>query len=252
MIPESDFSLIVWVWIAISVPVFILLQFIVAPFGRHTRSNFGPMLNNRIAWLIMELVSLIMVAGFFYFGNNPKTSVEWFIVSLWIIHYANRSLIYPFRQKDPNKRMPVAIFLSAIFFNLINGGLNGYYMGWFATYDDTLFSTWHFWIGLFLFMGGMSINIKSDNILLRLRKPGESGYKIPQGFLFKYISCPNHFGEIIEWIGFAIITLNLASISFAIWTFANLAPRAFAHHKWYKEKFDKYPIKRKALIPFVV
>jgi 3-oxo-5-alpha-steroid 4-dehydrogenase 1 len=34
-----------------------------------------------------------------------------------------------------------------------------------------------------------------------------------------------------------------------VWTFANLAPRAWSHHKWYHEKFSDYPLDRKALIP---
>jgi steroid 5-alpha reductase family enzyme len=95
----------------------------------------------------------------------------------------------------------------------------------------------------------MVINDKSDAMLLSLRKPEEKGYKIPHGFLFKYISCPNHFGEILEWLGFAILSWNIASLSFAIWTFANLAPRAIAHHRWYKEHFPNYPRKRKAVLP---
>ncbi|MFN2151697.1 MAG: hypothetical protein ACK2T5_08880 [Anaerolineales bacterium] len=34
-----------------------------------------------------------------------------------------------------------------------------------------------------------------------------------------------------------------------MWTFANLAPRARAHHAWYQEHFRDYPSRRKALIP---
>ena len=43
------------------------------------------------------------------------------------------------------------------------------------------------------------------------------------------ISCPNFFGEIIEWLGFAVMTLNPGSISFLIWTVCNLVPRSKAH-----------------------
>ncbi|NAW45030.1 DUF1295 domain-containing protein, partial [Salmonella sp. gx-f4] len=69
------------------------------------------------------------------------------------------------------------------------------------------------------------------NILMTLRKPGETGYKIPTGFLYEYISCPNYFGEIMEWIGYAILGWNLPALAFAIFTFANIGPRAIAHHK---------------------
>jgi 3-oxo-5-alpha-steroid 4-dehydrogenase 1 len=32
---------------------------------------------------------------------------------------------------------------------------------------------------------------------------------------------------------------------------ANLAPRAWSHHRWYHEQFSEYPLERKALIPGV-
>jgi len=103
-----------------------------------------------------------------------------------------------------------------------------------------------------IFVAGAFINQRADHLLIHLRKPGETGYKVPRGFLFDYISCPNHFGEIVEWIGFAIMTWSLPGLSFAIWTAANLIPRALNHHEWYQETFDDYPKGRKAVIPSLV
>ena len=59
------------------------------------------------------------------------------------------------------------------------------------------------WLGLFLFLLGMTINIHSDSILRGLRSPGETGYRIPHGGFFSLISAPNYFGETLEWAGFA-------------------------------------------------
>ena len=77
----------------------------------------------------------------------------------------------------------------------------------------------------------------------------------------RYISGANFFGEIIEWFGFAMASnFSLSSITFLIFTIANLAPRAAQHHDWYLNKFQKnnkntkfqqYPKDRTALIPFV-
>jgi steroid 5-alpha reductase family enzyme len=103
-----------------------------------------------------------------------------------------------------------------------------------------------------LFALGVYINIQSDNILLNLRKPGESGYKIPYGGMFRYVSSPNYLGEIIEWTGYALACWSLPALSFAVWTIANLVPRAIAHHRWYQRQFSDYPAERKALIPFVI
>jgi len=65
-----------------------------------------------------------------------------------------------------------------------------------------------------------------------LRENGNSVYKIPEGGMFNLVSSPNYLGEILEWTGWAIATWSLAGLSFALWTFANLAPRALANHRW--------------------
>jgi hypothetical protein len=45
---------------------------------------------------------------------------------------------------------------------------------------------------------------------------------------------------------------SLPALSFAIWTAANLAPRALSHHAWYRARFADYPKQRRALIPFML
>ena len=131
--------------------------------------------------------------------------------------------------------------------------LNGRYIFKFApTYSIDWFCDPRFILGVLIFFIGFYINLHSDRILRNLRAPGESGYKIPYGGFFKFVSCPNYMGEIIEWAGFAIATWSLPGLSFALWTIANLAPRAISHHKWYKKTFSDYPTDRKAILPFIL
>jgi len=104
-----------------------------------------------------------------------------------------------------------------------------------------------------------------------LRKEHTTGYFIPKGGLFEYVSAANYLAETIEWLGFmiaadfaypAVPTLLLRKIlltfflwqqvSFFIFVVANLAPRAVSNHRWYQEKFKgEYPANRKAFIPFI-
>jgi len=150
--------------------------------------------------------------------------------------------------------MPLFIVINAILFNSVNAGLNGYYLAEIASpqsYDLNWITSPLFIVGASVFAIGMSINLRADHILINIRKPGETGYKIPRGFLFEYISSPNLFGEIMEWTGFAIMAWNLPALTFMVWTFANLVPRAKNHHDWYQEKFPDYPKKRKAIFPYL-
>ena len=74
---------------------------------------------------------------------------------------------------------------------------------------------------------------------------------MPHGELYRWISCPNYLGELIEWAGWAVATWSLPGLGFAVWTAANLVPRARANHRWYRSHFADYPNERKALIPGV-
>lgn len=52
------------------------------------------------------------------------------------------------------------------------------------------------------------------------------------GGMFTYVSGANFFGEIVEWIGFALACWSLPSLSFALFTAFNIGPRAIQHHKY--------------------
>ncbi|MCB0571705.1 MAG: DUF1295 domain-containing protein [Phaeodactylibacter sp.] len=252
MEPDT-FQTLVLAWIAVAVLLVPVQLRATAPYGRHTNTHWGPLMDNRLGWVVMEIVSPMMLLYFFLNGPNEKTAPLWFMAGLWALHYINRSLIFPMRTRTDGKQIPVVIVLSAVFFNTVNGWSNGYFLGFIAPpLKEAWFSQPHVLIGLALFLGGAALNLWADELLLRLRKPGETGYKIPSGGLFRYVSCPNHLGEIIEWAGFALIAWNVAAMGFAVWTAANLVPRALSHHRWYREHFQDYPPERRALIPYLL
>jgi protein-S-isoprenylcysteine O-methyltransferase Ste14 len=148
--------------------------------------------------------------------------------------------------------MTLAVIGFGFIFNGINGYLNGRYLAEFSSgYASDWVTDPRFIIGVLLFCAGYAINYHSDGILRSLRKPGETGHKIPRAGLFKYITSANYFGEIVEWCGWAIATWSLPGLAFAVWTTANLVPRARVHHRWYKRKFEDYPRSRRIIIPFV-
>lgn len=250
----DTFQLICYGWLAVALIVHVTMFFVTAPFGRHTTNTWGPTINNKLGWVIMEFPSLAIMAYFLFTGTQSFTTYAWVLFALWIFHYVNRTFVYPVRMRATPKQMPVAIVASAVFFNLVNAGLNGYYLGELADpakYDSSWLTRWHVIVGGILFLAGMYINWRSDNILIHLRKPGETGYKIPRGFLFDRITAPNHFGEIVEWGGFALMAWNLPALTFFAWTCANLIPRAKNHHDWYKARFPEYPEERKVVLPYI-
>ena len=142
--------------------------------------------------------------------------------------------------------MPIAIVVTATVFNAVNGTLNGFALSWIEPAPATLA------VGLVVWTMGLGVNLHSDAILRRLRTAESDEYSVPEGGLFRWVSSPNYLGEIVEWAGFALAAWNVAALSFAVWTAANLVPRALANHRWYLERFGDYPADRKALLPVVL
>lgn len=251
---EQVLNIICAVWMLIAMAACVAMFRITAPFGRHTSERWGPSINNKLGWFLMELPSLAIMIWFLFTGTGSFQSFGWILFVLWILHYFNRTILYPIRIRPTHKKMPVVIVLSAVFFNVVNAGLNGFYLAELAPpekYDSSWLFSAPFIAGMLLFISGMYINIRSDSKLINLRKPGETGYKIPRGFLFDYVSSPNLFGEIIQWSGFALLAWNLPAFTFMFWTIANLVPRAKNHHDWYVKHFPEYPSRRKIVFPFV-
>jgi steroid 5-alpha reductase family enzyme len=209
-------------------------------------------INKKAGWIIMEIPVLIVVVAFFLMGANPL-NVSAVMVAAFCLHYANRALIYPYRIKVDGKTMPVMMMLFSMIFYTVNGYIIGHYFGSLRTYSVEWLSDPRFIIGALMFLGGFVLNITSDNILLNLRKPGETGYKIPQGGMFKYVSCPHYLGEMIEWTGFAIMTWSLPGFAYALCVIVPLFGQARNSHQWYLDKFkDEYPKNRKAIFPGLI
>lgn len=171
---------------------------------------------------------------------------------MWEAHYVHRSFIYPFTLSTTAKQMPVVVICLGLFFNAVNAYLNGRYIFTFSGgYSNEWLVDSRFICGLVLFIIGFVMNRRADYVLRNLRSADNVDYKVAYRGMYRFISCPNYLGEILIWIGWAVATWSLAGLSFALWTIANLVPRARAHHIWYREHFLNYPPERKALVPLL-
>ena len=244
-----SYSTVLLLWALLGLAAAVGLFFTPAPYGRHERRGWGPRVDSTVGWVLMEATAVLVLPAVF-FAAGRRDAVSWVFLALWELHYLHRAFVFPFRRASP-RRTPWAIVGMALAFNVVNGVLNGAYLFALAPpYGADWLWRPRFLAGLAVFLGGMALNVDSDNRLLRLRRRSE-GYAVPHGGGFRWVSCPNYLGEIVEWTGFAIATASPAAWVFAWWTLANLAPRARSHHRWYRERFADYPATRRALVPFV-
>jgi protein-S-isoprenylcysteine O-methyltransferase Ste14 len=240
-------------WLAVAAVVAVVLTVIPAPYGRHRRPGWGPALPARLGWLVMELPAVVVPVLLFARSDRLGDPAALTLLALWQLHYLQRTFVFPALMRPSATPVPVVIVAMGLLFNVVNGVLQGSWLFALAPRRATAFlASPAFLAGTTLFLAGMALEVWSDAVLRRLRKPGESGYRIPHGGAFELVSCPNYLGELLEWTGFALASGSPAAVAFAVWTAANLLPRALAHHRWYCRAFPDYPVTRRAIIPFLL
>ncbi|KAK0138484.1 3-oxo-5-alpha-steroid 4-dehydrogenase 1 [Merluccius polli] len=230
---------------------FFTLLFENVPYGRHASSKYGFPVHVKLAWFVQELPALAVPLCLLRTSAAKTAQLpNALLIAMYCTHYVQRCLIYPFLIRG-GKATPVGSCALAFVFCVYNGYMQIRYLSHYAEYPTGWVTHPCFITGSALWLVGWLVNLHSDHILRTLRKPGETGYQIPRGGVFEYVSGANFLGEITEWAGFALAGCSVHSTSFSIFTLVVLASRAVAHHRWYINKFEDYPKSRKALIPFV-
>ena len=171
------------IWTGISIIAFIVLLFKSAPYGRHSMSSWGPSMPSRLGWILMESPTVYLMLLFMYFFSSSLGVVEIAFITIWMVHYVHRSFIWPLRAKLEGKRITLIVVLLAAIFNLVNVYIQGSWIFIYGSYEKGWLMSPFFMIGLLVFLIGLYINIKSDNILMKLREEHGNGYHIPNGFL---------------------------------------------------------------------
>ena len=217
------------------------------PVGRLGDRGAGRRVNAPWAWFVFELPALLTFPAIYLESGNTHVLGN-LAVGFWLVHYGHRTLVWPWLLPKRDATVPLSLCTSSIGFNLVNGGLLGWFMGYAADYPDHWLTDPRFVAGVILFVGGGALNVWADYRLRYLRKTN-TARMVPAGGPFNVVCCPNLAGEIVEWVGFAVLTWSLPGLAFALWTIANLVPRALWRRDWYRENFDGYPRRRAALIP---
>ena len=239
----------------IAVVVFIALYFVTAGYGVFYNKKWGLAIPNKIGWILMESPVFIVMLILWFLSERNTNIVCLIFLILFEIHYFQRSFIFPFLIRGKSV-MPLSVIIMGVVFNVLNALMQGGWIFYVAPenmYDISWLTTPQFILGTIIFFTGMIINIHSDYVIRHLRKPGDTKHYLPKKGMFKYVTSANYFGEFVEWCGFAILTWSLSGAVFALWTFANLAPRAAKIYANYKKEFgnelDTNKVKR--IIPYI-
>ena len=256
----SSFYNFLFIVALIGLVIFVTLYYVDAGYGKMRSEKWGPAINNKIGWFLMEMPVFLIVL--YLWAISPYTVTRhapyWVFLLIFEFHYFQRSFIFPFLLKGKGQ-MPIVIMLLSVIWNLMNGYIQGFWLFHLAPkYFPEMYTTaWlydpRFIIGTLIFIAGWIINMHSDHVIRNLRKPGDTNHYLPKKGLYKYVTSANYFGEITEWFGFAILTWSFAGLLFWWFSCCNLVPRANSIYLKYEQEFpDEFDRKKlKRIIPFI-
>ncbi|MDD3038440.1 DUF1295 domain-containing protein [Bacteroides sp.] len=237
----------------IALIVFIALYFVKAGYGMFRTNSWGVAISNKLAWVFMEAPVFIVMCWMWIHSEHRFDPVILTFFLFFQTHYFQRAFVFPCLLSGKSK-MPLAIMSMGILFNLLNGYMQGewiFYLAPEGMYQSDWFATPWFIAGTLLFFTGMFVNWHADYVIRHLRKPGDTNHYLPQKGMYRYITSANYFGEIVEWLGWAVLTCSLSGLVFFWWTIANLVPRANAIWLRYHEEFGGKVGQRKRVFPYL-
>jgi len=204
---------------------------------------------------VVEYAGPLVIYLFFYFllpyvyaDSKPRSLAQNLAAICWVGHYLKREFETLFVHRFSNETMPI--------FNIFKN--SGYYWGAAALvsyfvnhplYTDPPLPQVYVAFVLFVIM---EISNAYCHIILRnLRPPGTRERRIPRGFLFEYISCPNYTCEILAWLAFAIMTQTLTAFGFMLLGVVQMWAWAWNKHQRYLKEFENYPKNRWIMLPLI-
>jgi 3-oxo-5-alpha-steroid 4-dehydrogenase 1 len=255
MFSVSTFNIVLIVMTVMAVVVFVSLFFVDAGYGRFYAPKWGPAIDNRLGWMLMEAPVFVAMLLLWWLSDRREDGIRLVFLLLFELHYFHRAFVFPWLMRGRSK-MPLSIIGTAVLFNTLNAYMQGgwlFYVSPVDYYSADWLTSLPFLSGTALFLFGMGVNIHSDRIIRNLRKPGDTAHYLPRGGMFRWVTSANYFGELVEWTGFAILTWSVSGAVFALWTFANLAPRAARIYNGYRPEFPEQLDTRttKRIIPFI-
>ena len=118
-LPNNNYELVLIIAITVIPISMLFFSYVPTPYGRFYKENiWGPNLDEKNAWAIMEATGLVMFMLFYYlYGCNKTSLVPLIFLGMWTFHYINRSLIYPYIiMKQKHKKFPLILVVLGFFY----------------------------------------------------------------------------------------------------------------------------------------
>jgi 3-oxo-5-alpha-steroid 4-dehydrogenase 1 len=208
--------------------------------------------NSRVGWFVAYLVPLLVYVGLHLQAGSPRSPYHWALLAGMVFHFGKRCLESLFLHKYSKPTGATAYLLIIWAYSTMVLAA-----GWFQTHAVSAAEGWApelrpaLIAGAGIFLVGQAINFYHHLLLARLRPAGAvgQGYRVPQGGLFRWVACPHYLGEIISWVGYAVMAGLPPSWGNAAVVVVYLGARSRSTLRWYQQNLPDWPADRRALVP---
>lgn len=113
MIISPDlFNIFLFSMASVAILVFIALHFVTAGYGMMYTRKWGPTIDNRIGWIVMETPVFLLMLWLWWSSDRRFETVPLIIFLLFELHYLQRSFIFPLLIRSSG-RMPLSVIVMA-------------------------------------------------------------------------------------------------------------------------------------------
>ena len=95
MISIQAFNLFLLAMAVVAVVVFVCLFFVDAGYGKFYQPKWGPSVDNKLGWTLMEAPVFVAMLALWWFSERKTDIVRIVFLFLFEIHYFHRSFIFP-------------------------------------------------------------------------------------------------------------------------------------------------------------
>lgn len=166
-------------------------------------------------------------------------------------HFVKRELETLFVHRFSANTMPFTnVFKNSFFYWAFSGLLCAYFiyspMSLAASADVPVVDA----LGVALFLFGETGNGLVHLYLSSLRTPGTTERKIPVGYGFSLVTCPNYMYEVLSWVGVTLVSRSWTTALFIAIGTAQMFAWAKGKEATYRKEFgDLYKKKRYVMLP---
>ncbi|KAF4984648.1 hypothetical protein FZEAL_224 [Fusarium zealandicum] len=230
----------------------------VAATGETLVKDMGYQIAWRTVFVVEYLGPILIHAAFvaarpYLYSNGDKdmSTAQWLSFGMIMLHFIKREYETLFVHKFSASTMPwTNIFKNSFFYWAFSGVVCAYFIyhptSLAAQADIPIIDA----IGAAIYLFGETGNALVHKYLASLRSTGGTERKIPTGYGFELVTCPNYMFEVLSWVGIIVASRSWTVALFISIGIAQMFPWGKGKERTYRKEFgDKYKKKRYVMLP---